>query len=292
MAARRKRHQDHEEHENHERWLITYADMITLLMVLFIVLYAISQVDLAKFEKFKSGLTKSFGARAEVGLMDGNPSLLTGEGSLDPLLLQEAGEALDQTREEAKRSAEEQARLRDAEHEIAEGLGAIGLAGAVKFRYEDRGLVVTIVTDQVLFAPGSGDLTDEGHRLLGQLAGPLAELPNPLSIEGHTDPVPISNARYPSNWELSTARATIVLREFLDRHGIPADRLAAAGYADTKPVADNGTAAGRQANRRVEVVVIATASEPTVADPIDPHFDTPLGVQPASRPTNDHADHD
>jgi chemotaxis protein MotB len=256
VAAGRVRHEEHEEHENHERWLITYADMITLLMVLFIVLYSISQVDLAKFAQFKAGLSE-FG--------NGNDSLVKlHEGGLltEPQLarLTQAEQAL--AKEEAASAAikTEEAALAGAKEQITDELRLAGLEGVAHFRLEERGLVVTIVTDRVLFEPGSDVLTGDGQAVIDVISDALAPLPNLLSVEGHTDSTPIATARFPSNWELSTARATSVLRALVDRHAIPATRLSAAGYADQRPIAGNDTAEGRSANRRVEIVVHSTTT--------------------------------
>jgi chemotaxis protein MotB len=254
MSARRVHHEE-EEHENHERWLITYADMITLLMVLFIVLFSISQVDLAKFTKFKAGL-------AEFG--NGSSLLELEEGGLlsEPQLagLSEAERALAEEQAAAAAAARERSALEEAKAQITDQLALAGLDQVARFRFEARGLVVTIVTDQVLFAPGSADLTAEGRAILDVVSDALAPLPNRLAIEGHTDSVPISTDRFPSNWELSTARATSVLRALVAGHGIDAERLSAAGYADQRPLGSNATVDGRAQNRRVEIVVLSTTS--------------------------------
>ena len=264
MAARRKKHEEHEEHENHERWLITYADMITLLMVLFIVLYSISQVDLAKFEKLKAGFN---GAAGGEGILEGSDKPLEGgNGPLDaiaPELEKEAAEALHA--QEAQQAAfdKEHAALEQTREQIVTDLAAVGLQDSVNFRFEARGLVVTVVTDRVLFDIGSDVLRPEGRGVLDHLAGSLGRLPNPLAVEGHTDNTPINGGgRFPSNWELSTARATSVLRYLVEVHHLPAPRLSASGYADQRPVADNASPEGRTANRRVEIVVLATVADP------------------------------
>ncbi len=254
----RKKREEHEEHENHERWLITYADMITLLMVLFIVLYAISQVDLAKFQKFSKGVRQSFGGKTEQGVLEGGQTLVNGDGSINIALLQAANTALSQQKAQDDAAAADRQTLIDTQARLVKTLQVAGLKSDVEFRQEARGLVVSIVTDQVIFPSGSGDLTEAGRSLIGKLATSLAQIPNELSIEGHTDNMPIVG-RYRSNWELSTARATSVLQELLNQHGIAPGRLSAAGYGDTHPVADNRTAVGRSANRRVEIVVHSTA---------------------------------
>jgi chemotaxis protein MotB len=256
MSKRKVHHHEEEEHENHERWLITYADMITLLMVLFIVLFSISQVDLAKFEKFKAGVsTAGTGSDSLVKLHEGG--LLT-----TPQLTQlnKAEEALQQKDAAAAAAEKEKATLASARDRITQDLHQAGLDGLAAFRFEERGLVVTIVTDKVLFEPGSDVLTTDGRAVIDVISDALAPLPNLLAIEGHTDATPISTSKFPSNWELSTARATSVLQALIQHHAIPAARLSAAGYADQRPVAGNDTAAGRAANRRVEIVVHSTVT--------------------------------
>ncbi|MDQ2650662.1 MAG: flagellar motor protein MotB [Actinomycetota bacterium] len=257
MSARRVRHEEEEEHENHERWLITYADMITLLMVLFIVLFSISQVDLAKFKQFKAGLNE-FG-NGESSLIELHEGGLLTEPQLATLT--EAENALAEKQATTETVERERVTLQQAQAQITEQLRVAGLDQVARFRYEARGLIVTIVTDRVLFAPGSADLTPDGKAILDVVSDALAPLPNLLAVEGHTDAVPINTERFPSNWELSTARATSVLRALVTGHGIDADRLSAAGYADQRPLATNDSADGRAQNRRVEIVVRSTTSQ-------------------------------
>jgi len=289
-TGRRRKHEEHEEHENHERWLITYADMITLLMVLFIVLFAIGQTDLEKFRRLQAGLAESFG---NDGVLESGDGLLPELARIEVPDAAEAAAALS-ARDHARAAiAQDRAALEDVAAVIDERLGAAGTRTSVALRVDRRGLVVTIVTDQVLFDPGSATVRPEGDALLRSIADALADLPNPVTVEGHTDDRPISTGHFASNWELSTARATSVLR-LLQRHAaIPPDRLAAAGYADTRPIADNATPEGRAANRRVEVVVhsmvdsaalvadvAGTESPPTTIDPVaDPIPEVSHGQQ-------------
>jgi chemotaxis protein MotB len=116
---------------------------------------------------------------------------------------------------------------------------------------------VTVVSDKVLFSPGSADLQPIGRQVLGVVADVVREVPNDLMVEGHTDNTPINTAQFPSNWELSTERATHVLRELVERNGIPAERVSAAGYGEHHPVASNTSADGRARNRRVELVILS-----------------------------------
>lgn len=270
--ARRKSKLAHaeEEHENSERWLLTYADMITLLMVLFIVLFAIGATDAKKFEKLHDGLADSFG---ESTVYTGGSGLLDGSGIQAPapdnstagtqalqrqrmamLASQDAADAA------AKKQAEASQQLAQAiaklQVKITAALARQGLATAVQFRKVDqRGLEVNIVTDRVLFDTGQATLRPKGTKVLDAMAPALVNLTNDLVIEGHTDNQPISGSAFPSNWELSTQRATTVLRHLLTR-GIKASKTVAAGYADQRPLLAGDSAASFARNRRVAIVIL------------------------------------
>lgn len=260
-----------EEHENSERWLLTYADMITLLMVLFIVLFAIGQIDSKKFDKLHDGLAKSFGQST---ILDGGAGLLSASAVQAPAPdnASSGTEALQRQRESllaSQKAADAAAKAKsDASRQVADAMSRIkaditaalakaGLTGAVQFQEIDqRGLVVNIVTDRVLFDPGQATLRPQGTKVLDVIAPALKNLPNGLIIEGHTDNQPISDSRFPSNWELSTQRATTVLRHLLG-DGIDASKVAAAGYADQRPLLAGDSAVSRARNRRVAIVVLS-----------------------------------
>ena len=265
MATRRKKHEEHEEHVNHERWLITYADMITLLMVLFIVLFAIGQTNQKKFDKLKQGLAGNSSGGAASGVEavkteSGGPGILDGGNkAADPGIVDEkaARQALHEKKLFERAITKDHQALVDTQAQIVDDLTIKGLSSDVQTHIvENRGLVVTIVSDQVLFAPGRADLEPNGTAVLDGVAAALAPLRNQVIVEGHTDSLPISSSLYPSNWELSTGRAGSVVRYLADRN-VATTRLSAAGYADQKPVADNGTESGRARNRRVEIVVLS-----------------------------------
>lgn len=280
MARRRSklRHVE-EEHENGERWLLTYADMITLLMVLFIVLFAIGQIDSKKFDKLHDGLAQSFG---ESTVLDGGAGLLDGSAVQAPAPDDSrAGEqALERQRQAvlAAQNAADAAAKRDANaaRESAEALSRIKasiaatlaknrLTGAVQFEaIDDRGLVVNIVTDRVLFDLGQATLRPHGGLVLDAIAPVLKNLPNDLVVEGHTDNQPISDSRFASNWELSTMRATTVLRYLLSQ-GVDPSKVAAAGYADQRPLLAGDSSASRARNRRVAIVILHQAATITSA---------------------------
>ena len=248
----RRRRAHEEQHENHERWLVTYADMLTVLMALFIVMFALSVVDKAKFEQFAQGLNGDLGNGAS--LLEGGPGLQqTGDTPID---LQAAITALDEEQSRQQAAAQERDDLERARQKIVQALVAKGMQNKVRFKLDERGLVVTVVTDDVLFALGSATLRPEGNAVLDAIAPALEALPNQVTVEGHTDDLPLQGRA--SNWELSTARATSVLRYLLDTHAVQAGRLSASGYADQRPLTPNISAAARSANRRVEVIVRAT----------------------------------
>jgi len=306
-----------EEHDaSGERWLLTYADMITLLMVLFIVLFAISVVDKKKFSALADGLNHSFGASPKVlpsgtGVLDGGSTATVENGHLannpsQPIAQTSQASAAANAQVVRQQVAKqdsinaEKATLADAEQKIAAALKAQGLENSAQLMIDTRGLVISIVSDQVLFAVGSADLQSAGARVLNAVGPTLAKLPNDISVEGHTDNVPITGGAFASNWELSAVRATTVVRYVVTTDGIAAPRMSAVGYADTRPVAANDTAVHRSQNRRVDVVVLSmplaagdnpTSSGPTAAGtatatstPIDPGA-TP-NLEPITNPLN------
>ena len=261
MSARRKHVEEHEEHENHERWLITYADMITLLMVLFIVLFAIGQTDLAKFNALKNSLNNSLGSGSEKTLaITGGDGVLSGNQPLAQTVSPDATVALAEKEAHVQAVLKEQNVLTGVQQQILNELKAHNLADAARFKLDARGLNVTIVTDRVLFDPGSDALRPAGREVLDAMGAALAKLPNMITIEGHTDDRPISSARFPTNWELSTARATSVLRYLVGAHGLAPGKLAASGYADQRPLVPNDTEEHRAENRRVEILVLSSVN--------------------------------
>ncbi|MBD3784212.1 MAG: OmpA family protein, partial [Micrococcales bacterium] len=282
-SGRRRRQHEEEEHggghENAERWLLSYADMITLLMALFIVLFAISQVDQAKLLALSSGLQQYFGAPAVTnhtqGVLDGTStdSAIQAIAPVAPQVVSDVATSPTTTTttsapcqpgdEKTKQAARDQ--LTAVRDKLVTALTAKGLQQAVHFELRDDGLVVDIVSDRVLFDPGQATLKPDGRRVLAAIAPTLRRLSNTMTVEGHTDDVPVVGI-YPSNWELSTARSTSVLQYLLGQ-GVAGRQLGAAGYADQRPLASNATEAGRARNRRVAVVVhtAATTSPATTA---------------------------
>lgn len=272
MSKRRQKHEEHEEHVNHERWLVTYADMITLLMVLFIVLFAMGQTDIAKYKKLRHSLAVGFGGPDKLGLLDGGSGVL--EGGASPVGIAPAELAAKQAISTLDRRSvawrAEKAKLDGTRAALEKSLKGFGNPvikdSQIRVTVSSRGLVITIESDIVLFEPGSAAIRPEGQKVLDRIAEQLVALPNSITVEGHTDNVPIAGT-YPSNWELSTARASSVLRSLIALHGLSPWKGTASGFADQRNVAPNDTSAGRAKNRRVEIVVQAAVSDPGVDSP-------------------------
>jgi chemotaxis protein MotB len=254
----RRRRGGHESEHPDERWLVSYADMVTLLMALFIVLFSIANVNTSKFQELKKSLTNAFSGPVKEGggsILDGGASDKAVNGSiLDQVSAQSQGQSA------AQAESDDLAKLKERVDEYAKEKG---LSDKLSARVERRGLVITILTDQLLFDSGSAQLKPQGQPLMSAVAGLLRqEKTHQVVVEGHTDTVPISGSQYPTNWELSTARASTVVRA-LAQEGVSSQRLTAAGRAYLDPVADNDTNAGRSQNRRVQIVLPRQAAPPT-----------------------------
>jgi chemotaxis protein MotB len=275
-GRRRGRKHEEEEHENHERWLVSYADMMTLLLVLFVVLFAMSQVDKEKFAALAKGLSASFGGpisaqpgpTPEGSVLDGLPGALdiasaiapeetVAQAEVDAAAAQAALAEAQQVAAEARAEYEDLSAVRER---IEAALAAAGHAGAARFEIDERGLVVHIVADQVLFDAEEAVLRPEGQQLLDALAPTLREVPNDLGVEGHANHLPVTpGGPWPSNWELSAYRATTVVR-YLTTDGVPGTRMVANGYSDTRPLVPPTDPNSISVNRRVDVVVLSDAS--------------------------------
>ena len=272
---RPKKHEE-EEHENHERWLVSYADMVTLLMCLFIVLFAMSQVDKAKFAALSSGLSESFGAPLTVlpgttpegSVLDGlngavdiasaiPPDPTVQDAAVDAAAAAAAAERAKRIAAEAATAYEDLAAARDR---IDAALTAAGYAGAARYEIDERGLVVHIVADAVLFDAEEAVLRPEGRTILDAVAPTLTGMPNVLRVEGHANHLPVSRGGpWPSNWELSGYRASTVLR-YLAADGVPEPQMSATGYSSTRPLVPESDPTALSVNRRVDIVVLSTAS--------------------------------
>jgi chemotaxis protein MotB len=268
MAAHRRHkggHEDHAEHDEGERWLVSFADMMTLLFALFMVLFSISSVNTSKLTALQKSLQDAFSGAV---LSGGKAIMETGSQtspkraaaeppltSLTALTSPPASSVNPQTGSTAKKAAAEQEEFQALKRRIDSQARKAGLQGKVLTTVRRRGLVIEILTDKVFFDSGSAQLKPQASGILDKVAVILSgELKHPIVVEGNTDSQPIGGSQYPSNWELSGARAAAVVRTFVG-HGVNPRRVSFTGYGSTVPIATNSTAAGRSKNRRVDVVL-------------------------------------
>ena len=270
-AGRRRRRAAEEEHENSERWLISYSDMITVLMALFIVLFAISQVDQQKFIALRESLAAGFNSSSTMtSVLDGTDGVQDG---MTPQTSQDLPSSYTVSTPDPSQGQSSQAdqatlaaakaeldRLDGLKQQMAQALDDKGLTDQVTFRVTDRGLVVGLVANDVFFGAESAELTPTTDQVLDAMATVLAAASEDVSVEGHANIVPTSG-RYPTNWELSADRATKVLRRLVEVDGLAGSRMSAVGFGDTRPLATGTDEASLAANRRVDVVILSGASE-------------------------------
>jgi chemotaxis protein MotB len=281
VSARRRGRGHEEEHGGDERWLLTYADMITLLMALFMVLFSISSVNISKFKDLQRSLQDAFSGRVLPGGRSikesgGSDQVRTSAASMPSPNLQQvqggrfgkgAGMSAAQREEDDFQKLKRQIDAYAAQH---------GLSTKISTRVDGRGLHVRVLTDRLFFASGSADIQPPGLTVVGKLSALFAaERAHPVQVEGHTDPQPIHSERFPTNWELSAARASSVVRAMVG-DGVTAGRLSAVGRAYLDPIAGNGSASGRARNRRVEFLLprqqLPSPSNPAPGTFPEPHF--------------------
>ncbi|WP_434213474.1 flagellar motor protein MotD [[Pseudomonas] boreopolis] len=312
MMARRKHH---EEHHNHEAWAIPYADLLTLLLAFFVVMYAISSINEGKYRVMADALTAAFGGAprtinpVQVGnhQLQGSdwdrPSPIKSgakEGPTapspapDPTLLPSMASQMRMpvSLRDQDRLARAQRQMDQVARQLTRALAPLVDARLITVRRHDLWIEVEIHSD-ILFATGSALLDRNARDTLAKLATVLREAPNGVRVEGYTDNQPIATAQFPSNWELSTARAASVVHLFVDE-GIAPQRLAMVGYGEFRPRADNASEAGRNANRRVVLIILADSDaslapeltpplQATSPDPTKAIESQTAGVVPGSR---------
>jgi chemotaxis protein MotB len=286
--ARRQRKEHGGEEGGSERWLVTYADMLTLLLVLFIVLFSISVVNTSKFISLKTSLGAVFGDGKQGVLPGGNgvnDNELTGTGKqivMPGMPVQTANgqggsQASDATANTAAANsaaaaaaaenakvAAELADYRKIQQSVTRSLQKAHMADDVRFDVTKRGLVITVITNALVFPGNSASLLGRGQRILGAIAPPLAHDGHAVEVDGYTNQQKVSTAPYPSGWELSSARASSVVR-YLAAHHVAASRLSAVGYSDQRPLYPASDPRSVTLNRRVEIVVQSTLSSPALA---------------------------
>lgn len=271
--SRRKKHAGH---ENHERWLVSYADFITLLFAFFVVMFASSQADRGKAQQVSDSVRRALEhdqiATVLAGILGGTTDS-RGKGNA-----QMKGPGGVRTAQPAKPKPEDDARVREllpSMNVLREQLKREIDTGMLQVSLEARGLVVSL-KQAAFFPSGQDTIAKETYPIFEKLSQAIGRLPNKIRLEGHTDSDPIHNARFRSNWDLSAARGVALLELLTSRFGIDPARLSIAGYADTAPVAGNDTPENKARNRRVDVVILndfGMHGEPSAA-----------AAQPASPP--------
>jgi chemotaxis protein MotB len=216
-------------HENVERWMVSYADFVTLLFCFFTAMYAISNVDTNKLGKFVESMRVAFhvsGSRGNAfSVIEGVQIFIPTNVELESSMKEALGTLLSESR------------------------------GDINVKRDNRGVVVSIA-DKFFFESGSASLKGTSAEILDKIAAILLQYTNMIQIEGHTDNIPIKNMEFPSNWELSASRAINVAKYFMSSHNIQPERISTIGYSEYKPVAPNDTTQGRAKNRRVEIVML------------------------------------
>ncbi len=253
MARKRK----YAEHANHERWLISYADFITLLFAFFVVMFASSQTDKSKAQQISAAVTKALengGVPAAVHEILGGTVDDKGKGSA-----MMKGPGGDQKQLASKMDIPESkvavTELMPSMQYLNQSLAEEIKTGKIEIHIEARGLVISL-RQAAFFPSGGNEVASAGLGSIEKISKTIRDLPNSVRLEGHTDSMPIHNERFRSNWELSTARSIAMLEVLSGRYGIPASRFSVAGYAETKPIDSNDSAEGRLHNRRVDIVIL------------------------------------
>lgn len=227
--------------DNPERWLLTYADLITLLLAFFIVMYSMSRIDAKRFGKVSQALS---------GILKGGPSIL----KIPELETLNTGHGLLKVGD-----------LKMLQTEVHDEIDKLGLKGDIITEINERGLIIHIM-ESAMFDEGKAELKPKAIEVLDLVASDVIKMPNHIRVEGHTDDRPINNSEFPSNWELSTTRATTVVRHFIEKYGYPPDQISAVGFSSYRPYVPNTSIENRALNRRVDVVVLTmelSAAEPS-----------------------------
>jgi len=232
-----------EKPENHERWIVSYADMLTLLFALFVVLYATSDANPNKLKIVKTSIDKAFSVDIKTGSAGASPIFDTGGG---------LAQGIDQIKSQD---------LINLSNQLGSFAKQNGLGNSIQVRSDVSSITISL-QDNLLFDSGSADLKPGSQDVLAAVATALGGLPNQIRVEGHTDNVPVNNPEFPTNWELSATRASRVLRVLLATGDLKPSQMFLAGYGDTRPIADNATPEGRALNRRADIVI----EYPTKAD--------------------------
>ena len=244
----------HESHANHERWLVSYADFITLLFAFFVVMFATSQTDKAKAQAVQDSVKKALEGESfsqVVSVILGGAIDNKGQGNAE---MHGPGGAQRVPKPADEKSQPAIVELLPSLDVLSKELDQEIKAGKLQMSMTPRGLVISFA-QAALFPSGEDVIATDTYPSIQKIANAMKQIPNPIRMEGHTDAVPIHNSRFRSNWELSAARS-IALLELFTKLDVSRERLSIAGYADTAPVEDNQTEAGRAKNRRVDIIIL------------------------------------
>lgn len=254
MARLRRKHNYFDEVDNHERWLVSYADFVTLLFAFFLVMYSISSEDFSQYKKLTHALNSSFGEQDKVI----EPEIVQAEivETIEPIEVPDV--VVDpKDKELSNEILKERLLLEKVSEQLNDALQDYIKDDQITVIKNDFWVELQM-NSQLLFLSGKAHLSSDASLIFKKVAELIASMPNIISIEGHTDNIPIENKLFSSNWELSSARATSVVREFIN-NGISPQRLSAVGYGEFHPVAENKTEEGRAQNRRVVLVLVSQA---------------------------------
>ena len=244
---RRRKYFDRRSSDNHERWLVSYADFITLLFAFFVVMYAISSVNQGKYHVLSNALVTAFGDTPPSGstqvVIQAPPKIVS-----EPLLLKKRAN-----------QRKQQEKMRNIANNMMKMLAPLVKEQKVRIMQGNRGIIIEI-NASVLFQSGQAIIADDSASILREVAMVLKDHEYSIQVEGHTDDIPVNSTQFPSNWELSTARASSVVRLFID-NGVNAAKLTAMGYGENQPVESNDSPEGRARNRRVAIAILSAETD-------------------------------
>lgn len=255
------RKKEPEKPPNHERWLVSYGDLLTLLFAVFVTMYAMSQSDKKKIEEVSASYKKAFGVTT--GVPPGKPSIINQEEIISIPTVHSSPHSVELAKkidgsEKIYASTKE---FKDILKNIEKFLQAKNAADQVNIEVTKWGLVISL-NEAGFFDSGSATIKPSSYEILSKIAESISLYSNSISLEGHTDNIPIRSKTFQSNWELSTARATNLAHLFIDRCSFSPQKITVIGHSEFRPIADNGTEEGRRRNRRVDIVLIgATHNE-------------------------------
>lgn len=244
--SKKNKHTQHEE-ENGEAWLLPYSDLMTLLLAVFIVLFAVSQIDAEKAQMMSDEFSKS--------MMNESFTLSRANESKEPPPQSPASDEGSESSESSLSGETEVQKMEALKTELDAKFQSEHMTASVTTSIDKRGLVISL-NNAVFFEPGSAEIKKENEDTLMEIAVMISVMDNYIRIEGHTDNIPMNSDLYPSNWDLSAARAANVVRLFSGQPNASPEKLIAVGYGEYRPIADNSTAEGRAKNRRIDIIIL------------------------------------